>query len=77
MYQLAMAKFNGFKRISIEPPARLSDLIEEEEEEEKAKGKIEELLLLHAKMLKNILASKLKKSKGTDVSRKECRQWLC
>ena len=31
MYQLAMAKFNGFKPISIRPPARLSDLIEEEE----------------------------------------------
>jgi len=66
MYQLAMAKFNGFKRISIEPPARLSDLIEEEEEEEeeeegKAKGKIEELLLLHAKMLKEYFGIEIEK----------------
>ena len=61
MYQLAMAKFNGFKRISIEPPARLSDLIEEEEEEGKAKGKIEELLLLHAKMLKEYFGIEIEK----------------
>ena len=59
MYQLAMAKFNGFKRISIEPPARLSGLIEEEEE--KAKGKIEELLLLHAKMLKEYFGIEIEK----------------
>ena len=59
MYQLAMAKFNGFKRISIEPPARLSDLIEEEEG--KAKGKIEELLLLHAKMLKEYFGIEIEK----------------
>ena len=53
MYQLAMAKFNGFKPISIRPPARVCDLLAEDEKEgaEEVKGKVE-LLLRHAKMLK-------------------------
>ena len=68
MYQLAMAKFNGFKRISIEPPARLSDLLEEEEEEEKRKGRLRNFCFSTQRCSKNILASKLKKRQRNSTS---------
>ena len=73
MYQLTMAKFSGFKPISIEPPARLCDLLAEGEREEDdegqdgdrdAKGKIEELMLRHAKMLKEYFCIAIEKKKS-------------
>ena len=72
MYQLAMAKFNGFKPISIRPPACVCDLLGEEEKEgvEEAKGKVEELLLRHAKMLKEYFGIAIEKKKTTSKEEK-------